>query len=241
MADLHANREAFEACLEHAAARRPDRFVFLGDYVGYGADPAWVVNKVMELALQGAVAVLGNHDLAVADRRESLNPDAELALSWTRGQLGADAREFLASLPLRFEDETRLYVHASPQTYPKWPYVDSIHAAQRALDASRAMSVFCGHVHVPSIYGITAVGKIVSFQPVPGVPIPMPRHRRWFTVLGSVGQPRDGNVSSSYALLDTGTSEITFHRVVYDVDVAAAKIRQAGLPHSLAERLQKGA
>jgi diadenosine tetraphosphatase ApaH/serine/threonine PP2A family protein phosphatase len=241
MADIHANREAFEACLEHAGARGTDRFVFVGDYVGYGADPAWVVAKVMELVQKGAVAVLGNHDLAVSDVRESMNSDAEVALSWTRGQLGAESREFLATLPMRFEDDNRLYVHASPQTYPKWPYVDSVHAAQRALEASRAQSVFCGHVHVPALYGISATGRTVAFQPVPGIAIPLPRHRRWFSVLGSVGQPRDGNTSAAYAQLDTVRSEITFHRVAYDVDMAAAKVQAAGLPRSLSERLVKGA
>ena len=241
MADIHGNREAFEACLGHAAGKGVERFVFLGDYVGYGADPVWVVNKVMELVAGGAVAVLGNHDLAVSDTRETLNPDAEVVLAWTRGQLGADAREFLASLPMRFEDEARLYVHASAQTYPKWPYVDNPHAAQRAIEASRAQSVFCGHVHSALVYGINASGKLVAFKPVYGVPVPLPKHRRWLVVLGSVGQPRDGNASASYATLDTSSSEVTFHRVVYDVDIAASRIRHAGLPARLAERLQKGA
>lgn len=241
MADIHGNREAFEACLRHARGRGVERFAFLGDYVGYGADPAWVVETVMGLAERGAVAVLGNHDLAVSDEKEGMNNDAEVALTWTRGQLGPEAREFLASLPMRFEDDTRLYVHASAQTYPKWLYVDGPHGAQRALEACRAQSVFCGHVHVPALYGINAIGRLVAFQPVPEVAVPLPRHRRWLSVLGSVGQPRDGNTSSAYATLDVGRNEITFHRVVYDVEAAMAKIRRAGLPETLARRLGRGA
>ena len=241
MADLHANREAFDACVQQARAKGTDRFAFLGDLVGYGADPVWVVDAVMDLAAKGAIAVLGNHDFAVAETREGLTPDADLVIGWTRGQLGAEAREFLASLPMRYEDDTRLYVHASAQTYPKWPYVDSAHAAQRALEASRAQSIFCGHVHVPAIYGINPTGKLISFQPVPGVAVPLPRHRRWLAVLGSVGQPRDGNSSACWASLDTERHEITYHRVVYDVELAAAKIRRAGLPEALARRLLNGA
>jgi diadenosine tetraphosphatase ApaH/serine/threonine PP2A family protein phosphatase len=240
MADIHANREAFEACLRDVRARDTDRLAFLGDYVGYGADPAWVVDTVMELVTGGAIAVMGNHDHAVSDLREDLTADAEVAMSWTRGQLGPEARGFLARLPMRFEDDMRLYVHANVQTNRRWHYVDGPEAAGRALGASSAQTVFCGHVHVPALYGITATGKIVSFRPVSGVAVPLLRHRRWLAVLGAVGQSRDGNPAASYALLDTGKDEITYLRVPYDVKAAAAKIREAGLPDTLAERLGKG-
>lgn len=240
MADLHANRRALEACLHHAQSQGVHRFVFLGDYVGYGPEPQEVVERIMESTSRGAIAVAGNHDQAVADTRESMTSDAELAMTWTRGQLGPAAREFLASLPMRFEDDTRLYVHASPQTYPAWIYVNDGPAAKRALEASRAQTVFCGHTHLPALHGITATGQLVSFQPVPGVPIPLPRHRRWLTVVGSVGQSRDGDPSAAYAVLDTDRAEITHFRVPYDVEAAAQAILRAGLPSSLASRLQKG-
>lgn len=240
MSDIHANREAFEACLRDVRARGADRLVLLGDYVGYGADPAWVVDTVRELVASGAVAIMGNHDNAVSDVREELNPDAEEAMSWTRGQLASEAREFLSGLPMRIEDDMRLYVHANVQAGRRWHYVDSPEAASRALESCDAQSVFCGHLHVPALYGITATGKMVSFRPVSGVAVPLPRHRRWLGVIGSVGQSRDGNPAASYALLDTGSDEITYLRVPYDLRAAAAKIRLAGLPENLAERLGKG-
>ena len=114
MTDIHANWRAFEACLDHARALRADRLVFLGDYVGYGPEPNEVLERVMTEVRQGAVAVLGNHDQAVADTHESMISDAEVALAWTRGQLGREAREFLSGLPLYIEDESRFYVHQSP-------------------------------------------------------------------------------------------------------------------------------
>ena len=240
MADLHANRRALDACLDHARASGVDRLIFLGDYVGYGAEPQEVVERVMEETARGAIAVAGNHDCAVAENAGSMTTDAEFAMAWTRGQLGLGAREFLATLPMRFEDYTRLYVHASPQTYPAWIYVNDSAAAKRALEASRAQTVFCGHTHIPALHGITATGQLVSFQPVPGVPIPLPRHRRWLTVVGSVGQSRDGEPSAGYAILDTVRSDITHYRVPYDVEAAALAILRAGLPPSLANRLQKG-
>jgi len=240
LADIHANRLALEACLDHARARGIDRLVFLGDYVGYGAQPAEVLERIMAEADRGAIAVAGNHDRAVADVRDVMTPDAETAMAWTRGQLGPEARDFLASLPLRFEDGPRLYVHASPQTYPPWIYIRDGRDAQRALEASRAQTVFCGHTHLPALHGITATGQLVSFQPIPAVPVPLPPHRRWLTVVGAVGQSRDGNPAAAYALLDTTTSELTHFRVPYDVQAAAAAVLEAGLPPALATRLQKG-
>lgn len=240
LADLHANRRALEACLDHARERNADRLVFLGDYVGYGPEPQEVVERVMAAVERGAVAVAGNHDHAVAGTRESMTSDAETAMAWTRGQLDASARDFLATLPMRFEDGPRLYVHASPQTYPEWIYVSDPSAARRALEASRSQTVFCGHTHLAALHGITATGQLVSFHPVPGVPIPLPRHRRWLTVVGSAGQPRDGDPKAAYALLDTDRCEITHYRVPYDAEAAALAVLQAGLPPSLAARLRKG-
>lgn len=240
MADIHANRHAFEACLAHAQGHKVQRLVFLGDYVGYGADPVWAVDTVMDLVARGGIAILGNHDHAVSNLKETMTADAEVAIAWTRGQLGPEARTFLADLPMRFEDDTRLYVHANPHSLRPWHYVSDPDSARRAFEATRAQSVFCGHVHVGALYGITATGQLISFKPIPGVPIPLPRHRRWFAVLGAVGQSRDGDPAASYALMDTDKSEITYMRVPYDVSAAAARVLEAGLPESLAERLVRG-
>lgn len=240
MADIHANRRALEACLDHAHAQGVDRLVFLGDYVGYGPEPSETLERIMVETAQGALAVAGNHDQAVAEIRESMTSDAETAMAWTRGQLGPGAREFLASLPMRFEDGPRLYVHASPQTYPAWIYVNDGPAAKRALEASRAQTVFCGHTHVAALHGITATGQLVSFQPVPSVPVPLPRHRRWLTVVGAVGQSRDGDPAAAYAVLDTERAEVTHFRVPYDWEAAAMAVLRAGLPPALADRLRTG-
>jgi diadenosine tetraphosphatase ApaH/serine/threonine PP2A family protein phosphatase len=240
LADIHANRPALEACLGHARASQADQFIFLGDYVGYGADPVWAVDTVMEMVARGAFAILGNHDLAVSEKRETMTADAEVAMSWTRGQLGSEARSFLASLPLRLEADSRLYVHANAHSFRPWQYVTDTDSAKRSLEGCRAQMVCCGHVHMPALYVITATGQVVAFRPVPGVPIPLPRHRRWLAVLGAVGQPRDGDPAAAYAILDTARPEITFLRVPYDTAAAAARIQSAGLPETLATRLLKG-
>jgi diadenosine tetraphosphatase ApaH/serine/threonine PP2A family protein phosphatase len=240
MADLHANRPALEACLADARARGAERFGFLGDYVGYGADPEWVVDTVRAEVAAGGFALMGNHDQALALPGGTHAYEADQTLAWTRGRLDADARAFLAGLPTRVEGAGRLFVHATPEPTTKWPYLDGPEAACRALVRCEADSVFCGHVHIPALYGLDRTGRKLAFRPVPGVPVPIPRHRRWLAVLGSVGQPRDRNTAAAYALLDEAAEELTFLRVPYDHGRAARAILAAGLPPSLADRLAEG-
>ena len=95
-ADIHANRQAFSACLAAARARAAERIILLGDIVGYGADPEWTVETVMGLVDDGAIAVRGNHDNAIATPSESMNAEAQAAIEWTRGRLSGPQRQFLA-------------------------------------------------------------------------------------------------------------------------------------------------
>src|SRR5664279_1978317 len=122
-ADIHAIRQAFSACLAQARDHGAERFVLLGDYVGYGADPEWTVTTVMDLVDKGAMAVLGNHDSAVNNPREQLNIEARVVIEWTRGELGASERQFLAGLPLTLNDGDRLYVHSEASKPKNWIYV----------------------------------------------------------------------------------------------------------------------
>ena len=111
-ADIHANRQAFSACLDFARARGAERIICLGDIVGYGADPEWAVDTVMGLVDDGAIAVIGNHDHAISTPSENMNAVATAAIEWTRGRLSAPQRRFLAELPLTRQEDDRLYVHA---------------------------------------------------------------------------------------------------------------------------------
>ncbi len=240
MTDIHANREAFSACLEHAERAGAERHVLLGDYVGYGADPAWVVEQVMRLVERGAVALLGNHDEAVAAGRGSMNANATIAANWTRDILSLEHAAFLRSLPLEVEEEDRLYVHGEASAPSKWHYVLEAEDARRSLEATQARLTFVGHSHQPRLFGITAAEKLSMFRPVGGVSVPLLRPRRWLAVVGAVGQPRDGDPAACYGMLDTQKSELTWVRVPYDAAAAAEKVRKAGLPEALAVRLVKG-
>jgi diadenosine tetraphosphatase ApaH/serine/threonine PP2A family protein phosphatase len=239
-ADIHANRQAFAACLDFARARGAERMILLGDFVGYGADPEWAVETVMGLVDGGAVAVQGNHDSAIGTATESMNAVAQAAIEWTRGRLSAAQRRFLADLPLTLREDDRLYVHSEASNPPRWRYVQNTTDAARSLVASEAHVTFCGHIHKPALYSMSSTAKMTSFIPTADVPVNLLGGRRWLAVLGSVGQPRDGNPAASFAMFDTRSQEITYCRVPYDVEAAAMRIRENGLPHWLADRLMVG-
>ena len=239
LADVHANLEALEACLAHARERGAREVVLLGDLVGYGADPCAVVDRAMELAAAGGVVVRGNHDDAVSGKSGYLNTAAQAAIDWTRTQLSPMQAQFLATLPLCTRHGDRCYVHASAAMPERWDYVDGTTAARRCMDAAGVPHTFCGHVHDQRLYFSQASGAR-QFRPTPGTRIPVPRHRRWVAIAGSVGQPRDGDARAAYLLLDEEEG-VTFHRVPYDHHAAADKISRAGLPAVLAHRVRRGA
>ena len=100
--------------------------------------------------------------------------------------------------------------------------------------------VFNGHVYEQALYFLTPTAKLMRFAPQPGVPVPVPMHRQWLAIVGSVGQPRDRDTRAMYALFDEQACSLTFHRVPYDHAAAAAAIRAAPLPAFFADRLETG-
>ncbi|WP_395699608.1 metallophosphoesterase family protein [Aquabacterium sp.] len=241
LTDLHANREATEAVIAHARGQQAESWVLLGDFVGYGADPAWVLDTVREMVSQGALAVQGNHDLAVAQGASPhMRPEPRYVIDWTRGHLDAAQIDFLATLPLSAQRGNQLFVHANAWAPQGWEYITGRIEAMRSLHATECRYTFCGHMHEPKLYHLSGTGKSGDFVPTPGVPIPVPAHRQWLVIPGSVGQPRDGNPAACYAMFDDEAATVTYHRVPYDHAAAAAKILAAELPQRLAFRLEDG-
>ncbi|WP_119153082.1 metallophosphoesterase family protein [Caldimonas tepidiphila] len=241
IADIHGNREAFAACLEHARERGAEHFALLGDYVGYGADPGWVIDRVRELVDAGARAVLGNHDLAVLEAPSPyMNPDARAVIAWTREELDEDQLALLGSLPDTESEGDCLFVHANAAAPRQWRYMHRAEDAARSLQATDASYVFCGHAHEPSAFRLSPDGGILHFKPGAGMSIHLTPGQRWLVVAGAAGQPRDGNPAASYVMFDRSAAMLTFHRVPYDHETAATKIMAAGLPYRLALRLIEG-
>lgn len=245
LSDIHGNLEALDACLAAIDRAGVDRIVCLGDIVGYGADPETCVDRIAGLAALGAVVVRGNHDDAVRVGSAGMSPYAAAAIAWTTRRLTATAQAFLANLPLVRREGEILYVHASAATPAHWTYVLTTEEAADSLAASDAFLTVSGHTHIPAhfslVSGLSGVtGKLSTFMPRPDRPLPLSRIRRHHAVMGAVGQPRDGDPRAAFGILDEEAGELTWRRVPYDVDAAAAKIRRAGLPAVLATRLAEG-
>ena len=237
ISDIHGNRQAFEAILDAIEASDCDEMWCLGDLVGYGADPDACVDLARHHA---AICLAGNHDLGVRGDLplEEFSRGAALAALWTRETIGVQTREFLAGLePANTEEEVGLY-HASPRD-PVWEYVLSPLQAELCLDAQEHRICLIGHSHVALSFsredGQAATGQTRADDEELTL-----QSGEWLINPGSVGQPRDGDPRAAWLELDTGDWTATYHRVEYDIAGAAAAIRAARLPDSLAERLEYG-
>jgi diadenosine tetraphosphatase ApaH/serine/threonine PP2A family protein phosphatase len=244
LSDIHGNIQALEACLAHARAQRTQRFAFLGDMVGYGADPCAVVDRVMLLTEEGAIVLKGNHDAMAVNPPAEVKTIGDSTAAWTHNQLSNAQLDWLNLLPYTHRQDAMLLVHASVDGPELWRYVYDERGATASLDAAKEWPdvryVFGGHVHEQTLYYRGATSGLMKFMPQPGVAVPVPKHRQWLSTVGSVGQPRDGKTAAMYAVLDTDKSQLTFHRVPYNHAAAAAAIRRVGLPDYFADRLEKG-
>jgi diadenosine tetraphosphatase ApaH/serine/threonine PP2A family protein phosphatase len=241
LTDIHANREALAACLAHAGRQGVDQYAFLGDLVGYGGDPGWVVDTVMDYVARGALAVQGNHDeAATLLTRPQMHLEALEAVEWTRAQLNPAQRSFLAGLALTRQSGSMQFVHASAHEPGKWEYVDGMAKAERCLRAAHGRVVFCGHMHAPALYRRADDGRMGSLTPEAGQRIVLQPQHRYLAIPGAVGQPRDGNNTACYAIYDDQARAITYYRVSYDHGAAARKVIAAGLPIVFAMRLVEG-
>jgi len=237
ISDIHANRHAFEATLDAVAASDAAELWCLGDLVGYGAEPDACVELAREHA---AVCLAGNHDLAVTGEipLDDFSRGASLAVEWTQEVIRPENLAFLKDLrPQGQEGSVGLY-HASPRD-PVWEYVLSTLLAELCLDAQRHRICLIGHSHVALSFVREAGGPATGEPQGDGVQLDL-SSGEWLLNPGSVGQPRDGDPRAAWLLLDLDGLTAAFHRTTYDVAGAAAAIRAARLPDSLAERLEYG-
>jgi predicted phosphodiesterase len=237
ISDIHGNRQAFEATLEAIAASDAAEVWCLGDLVGYGADPDACVELAREHA---AVCLAGNHDLAVTGEipLHEFSRGASLAAQWTKDVIAPENLAFLQTLsPQGDEGKVGLY-HASPRD-PVWEYVLSALLAELCLNQQRHRLCLVGHSHVALSF-TRSEGQLATGEPQrDGSELDLAAGE-WLINPGSVGQPRDGDPRASWLLLDLDGLSASFVRTDYDIAGAAAAIRAARLPDSLAERLEYG-
>ncbi|HVL32057.1 MAG TPA: metallophosphoesterase family protein [Actinomycetota bacterium] len=237
--DIHSNIEAFDAVLARAGEEGAEAVWILGDIVGYGADPVAVVDRVR--SLPAAVVLGGNHDLAATDRFDVrwFNRIAARAIEWTKTVLDDTTREFLTALQPAGSKGGVILVHGSVVD-PAIEYVTNERVAEESFAAASFACCFFGHTHLPTIFTAVADGSVRGAVLGEGESVELRGDRRYMVNPGSVGQPRDGDARASFAMYDTAANRVVLHRVAYDVDAAAGKIRGAGLPDTLADRLAVG-
>jgi predicted phosphodiesterase len=237
VSDVHGNRHAFEAALAAIADSTCEELWCLGDLVGYGADP----DACVELARRhAAISLAGNHDLGVVGSLplEQFSRGAALAARWTQEAITPDTRKFLLSLePSNVEEAVGLY-HASPRD-PIWEYVLSPLQAELCLDVQSHRLCLIGHSHIALSFsrfpGSSATGQTQVQDDILEL-----GQGEWLLNPGSVGQPRDGDPRAAWLELDLDRWTAVYRRTEYDIAGAAAAIRAARLPDSLAERLHFG-
>ncbi|MFZ0385823.1 MAG: metallophosphoesterase family protein [Solirubrobacteraceae bacterium] len=237
VSDVHGNRHAFEAVLEAIAESDCRELWCLGDLVGYGADPDACVMLAHEHC---SVCLAGNHDLGVtgAIPLEQFSRGAAIAAHWTRETITAETLAYLSTLEPQNLDQSAALYHASPRD-PIWEYVLSPLQAELCLDVQAKPVSLIGHSHV-ALYFSRVLGASASGETQDDGQQLELNEGEWLVNPGSVGQPRDGDPRAAWLELDSELWTAQYHRTEYDIAGAAAAIRAAKLPESLAERLQYG-
>ena len=234
IADIHGNLEAFQVVLEDIRAQNATHVVCLGDVVGYNANPKECLQIVRDMNIP---VVKGNHDeyCSTDNALDGFNPHAAEAVHWTRDQLTADDKQWLRDLKYSRLAANFTMVHATLDAPDRWGYVFDKLAAAASFPYQNTQMCFFGHTHVPVAFMRDTVvrgGTYSKFKVDPS--------KKYFINVGAVGQPRDNNPKCAYVLYDMDASTIELRRLDYDIETAQRKIREAGLPERLAERLAYG-
>ncbi|MGQ9617973.1 MAG: metallophosphoesterase family protein [Candidatus Aminicenantia bacterium] len=238
--DVHSNLEALRAVFNFIWKRKFDTFIFLGDIVGYGANPNEVIEEIRKLS--PVYMVRGNHDKASSGlvNLDYFNPIAAHAVMWTLERLSKENQEFLKELkagPLRVNDEMTI-CHGSP--WDEDYYMFNKFDALEAFSVLESKICFFGHTHFPAIH-ILKGKEIKTIYPAKfPYRFKLEDGFRFLINPGSVGQPRDGNPLSSFLIYESSKKSITINRIPYDISTAQSKILNAGLPPMLANRLSSG-
>ena len=234
ISDIHSNLEGLEAVLADVP-EEVERVYCLGDVIGYGANPNECCDIVREREMP---TITGNHDLAVTDLDTDLNwfnPVAAAAVRWTRELLTEENADFLRSRPRMIQTDETLFVHGSVRD-PDEYIIDGVTAAENLAvlkeEYPNVRLCFFGHTHVK------AVAPSPNGPAMEAEALDLGSDGPYLVNPGSVGQPRDGDTFASYVLAND--TEITYRFVEYDIEKAQAKIREAGLPGMLADRLAVG-
>lgn len=234
ISDIHGNFDALQAVLADLESEGAERLVCLGDVVGYGAEPRECVQTLIE---RDVLTVAGNHDYAAIGKTNInyFNAYAKEATLWTRKVCTDAEKDWLRGLPLVEHLDEFTMVHGTLYAPELFDYILTTYDAYLSLQLLEKPICFLGHSHVPINF---VWDDVISFNY--DRELELAPNTKMLVNVGSVGQPRDDNPDASYALYDGDAKKVLIRRVAYDVEAAAEKIRKAGLPGALGERLMVG-
>ncbi len=264
LSDIHGNADALEVVLGKCREIAIDKYLSLGDIVGYNAEPVRCMQMVRDLNI--CAKVRGNHDDYAASGNTGMagiNANARKAIEWTRTQLDASMRSELAAFPFTTLVPAcgATLVHATLDTPENWGYIFGVHDALGNFSYQLSRICFCGHSHVPvAIDMLPAAGSLgrsvevirewnsnlarpeldTDFNSADSLTVELKVGHKYLFNIGSIGQPRNGDPRASFAVIDTDKNTVTRYRLPYDVSAAQNKIIDAGLPERLAIRLAAG-
>jgi predicted phosphodiesterase len=241
LSDIHANREALQAVLSHVKRKRWDKLVFLGDLVGYGADPNHAIDMVRGVN-RPFVGIRGNHDKVCSgiENGELFNRIALEAAMWTRAKLTRSNLAWLRALPQgpMLVDDAFAISHGTP--IDEDAYIFGEIEALNVFRRTEYDVCFFGHSHFPVVFALSSEAITTILTVAPSFRFKLRPGIRYLINPGSIGQPRDGNPLAAFAIYDTKSSTVTIHRIRYKVAATQQKILRAGLPRPLADRLAVG-
>ncbi|MDD5697634.1 MAG: metallophosphoesterase family protein [Victivallaceae bacterium] len=264
LSDIHANTDAFKVALEKCREEEIDKYICLGDTVGYNAEPAECLEMLRRL--EPVAVVKGNHDEYASINNGSLegfNPHAKKAVLWTKEQLTQDDLGWLAALPYRatVQGTNITIVHATLDSPDNWGYIFDAHHATDNFAYQFTQLCFCGHSHVPIAFCKKPISSMTenpideipgwAYDPEEGVfpkdinvsdslTVSIQTGFKYLFNVGSIGQPRNRDPRASFAIYDSEEKVVTRYRIPYDIAAAQRKILAAGLPERLALRLETG-
>lgn len=234
LGDIHGNLEALNAVLKDAEEQGVTSYICVGDIVGYNANPAECLEKLRQMDF---TCVKGNHDHYCShdESLDDFHPLAANVIDWTRNQLTADEISYLKGLKYSRIISGFTIVHSTLDMPDKWGYVFDSLEADANFNYQSTSLCFHGHTHIPVVYEKKGRVSRLEFEMVN-----ISLGTKYFINVGSVGQPRDGNPDSAYAVYDMKAKTVELRRVPYDIKAVQDKIHQAGLPERLASRLEAG-
>lgn len=225
LSDIHANPWALEHALADARAQGAEKFICLGDVVGYGPDAVGAVQLARKTF---DAVVMGNHDAATLGliSTADFRSEAREGALRHRAELPEENLAWLRELPLVHRTRTFLAAHGSVSMPEQFPYVTDVGTALAAFRVMKQIPLsFVGHTHASLWIGLMPGGKLLAER---SDTLEIDTRNRYIVNVGSVGYPRNES-ESVYVLYDSRKHLVTWRRLPFDYDVYFAAMEKKNI------------